>query len=105
MLGLLLLYWIGKYFYRLAEEFNKNKWLFAILGIIVYYGATFVFGVITVIIGEIVSPGFMDTVNDTLLGILMIPFGILTSYVFYILLEKSWKAKNVELINLIADNE
>ena len=34
MLGLVLLYWIGKYFYKLAEEYDKSKWGFAILGLV-----------------------------------------------------------------------
>ena len=34
MLGLLLIYFIGKYFYDLAAEFEKNKWLYAILGVV-----------------------------------------------------------------------
>lgn len=42
MLGLSLLYFIGKYFYRLAEGFNKNKWYFAFLGNIVDYVGTFI---------------------------------------------------------------
>ncbi len=35
----LLIYFIGKYFYKLSEEYNQNKWLYAILGIVVYYAA------------------------------------------------------------------
>ncbi|TDN87659.1 hypothetical protein DET49_111107 [Salegentibacter sp. 24] len=37
MLGLLLLYWIGKYHYRLAGEYDKSQWGFTILGIVAYY--------------------------------------------------------------------
>ncbi len=44
MLGLFLLYFIGKIFYQLAEAHNKNKWVFAILGVIAYYAGTFLGG-------------------------------------------------------------
>lgn len=91
MLGLILLYWIGKYFYKLAEEYNKSQWGFAILGIVVYYGGILLFGVILGIMAEIISPGFLDTFNETLFGFLMLPFGILSCYLLYKYLEKTWK--------------
>ncbi|WP_025743522.1 hypothetical protein [Aquimarina pacifica] len=97
MLGLLLLYWIGKYFYKLAEEYNKSKWGFAILGIVVYYGGIIFFSLIIGIIFEITSPGFLDTFNETLLSIIMIPFGMLSSYLLYQYLEKIWKKNRSDL--------
>ena len=96
MLGLILLYWIGKYFYKLAEEYEKNKWAYAILGIVVYYGGTLSCGVLIGIIAEIVSPGFIDATNETLLSIMMLPFGILGCYLLYKYLEKTWK-KNMPI--------
>ena len=36
-LGYIFLFYIGFYFYRLAENHNKNKWLFAVIGIVVYF--------------------------------------------------------------------
>lgn len=98
MLGLVLLYWIGKYFYKLAEEYNKSKWGFAILGVIVYYGGILVFSFAVGIMAEIISPGFFDTFNETLFGFLMLPFGILSCYILYKYLEKNWE-KNKPNIN------
>ncbi|WP_290697211.1 hypothetical protein [Lacinutrix sp.] len=91
MLGLILLYWVGKYFYKLAGEYNKSEWGFAILGIVSYYAGTILFGLIIGIIAEIISPGFFDEFNDIGLGLLMIPFGILTCYLLYKYLENTWK--------------
>lgn len=91
MLGLILIYWIGKYFYKLAEEYDKNKWAFAILGIVVYYGSIILFGITTGIVSEIVSPGSIETMNETLLSILMLPLGLLSCYLLYKYLEKTWK--------------
>jgi membrane protein implicated in regulation of membrane protease activity len=102
MLGLVLLYWIGKYFYKLAEEYNKSQWGFAILGIVVYYGGILLFSVVVAIIMEIIFTGFLDTVNETLYGILMIPLGILSCYLLYKYLEKTWKKnKPINEINEI----
>lgn len=94
MLGLLLIYWIGKYFYKLAEEYHKNQWGYAILGIAIYYGGMMGFGFIIGIIAEIVSSGALDDVNDTLLGAMLIPFGFLSCFLLYKFLQKSWK-KNI----------
>ncbi|MBL55876.1 MAG: hypothetical protein CMP61_01685 [Flavobacteriales bacterium] len=91
MLGLLLLFWIGKYFYQLAEQHNKSKWGFAILGIVVYYSSIIIFSFLLGIVMEIISPGFFDSFNEILLGIMFIPFGILSCYLFYKFLDKKWK--------------
>jgi len=39
MFGIILIYWVGKYFYQLAIEFNKSKWGYAVLGLATYYGS------------------------------------------------------------------
>ncbi len=41
--GYILLFYIGFYFYRLAENHNKNKWLFCILGLVTYLLGTIVY--------------------------------------------------------------
>lgn len=108
MLGILLIYWIGKYYYKLAEEFQKSKWGYAILGIAIYYFATFFFGIIAVIIAEFMDPGFIDRVNETLLGILMIPFAALSTFLLYKYLAKTWKKNRPdpeELINEFGTSE
>ncbi|KAB1066551.1 hypothetical protein F6U93_14125 [Tamlana haliotis] len=91
MLGLILLYWIGKYFKELAEAYNKSKWGFAILGILSYYSGIVLFSFIIGLLFELFSPGSIEGVNDTLLGILMLPFGILSCYLLYKFLENKWK--------------
>ena len=91
MLGLILLYWIGKYFYKLAEEYDKSKWGFAIIGIVTYYAGIFMFGFITGIVIELTAPGAIDSINETLLGLMMLPFGILSCYLLYKYLDKTWE--------------
>ncbi|WP_067146725.1 hypothetical protein [Pseudotamlana agarivorans] len=103
MLGLVLLYWIGKYFYKLAETHNKSQWGYAILGVITYYGGIIVCGFIIVLLFELMSPGAIDSVNDSLLGILMLPFGILSCYLLYKYLEKKWQKEYSNPAELIDD--
>ena len=91
MLGLLLLYWIGKYFYKLAEEYDKSKWGFAILGIVAYYAGSIVLGGIIMFVIDFFSEGFLESINEMMLGFMMMPFGILSCYLLYKYLEKTWE--------------
>jgi predicted membrane protein len=101
MLGLIFIYWIGKYFYRLAEKFNQNKWLFAILGVVVYYSSQFIFGVLIAIFNEYLVLGLdLDNVFLVLIGI---PIGLLFTYLFYFLLDRNWKKNEVQYKETIQD--
>ena len=90
MLGLVFLYFIGKYFYKLAEKFNEKKWLYAILGIGVYYVGTFIGGIILGIIDGLTNIDF-DWENDIALGLIALPFGIAATFIFYYILKKHWE--------------
>ena len=103
MLGLVLLYWIGKYFYKLAEEHNKSLWGFAILGVVTYYAGTLIFGFLLGLVAELISPGFFDDFNETLLGFIILPFGLLTCYLLYLYLEKTWKKTKPNTHTLIEE--
>ncbi len=86
MLGLLLIYWIGKYFYQLAEKNDQNKWLFTILGIGIYYITQIAFGVILAFLNEFgVTEIDLDSFALNLLGI---PLGLLGCYIFYDLIRE-----------------
>lgn len=101
MLGILLIYWIGKYFYQLADKNDQNKWLFAILGIGIYYITQIVFGVILAFLNEFgVTEIDLDSFALNLLGI---PLGLLGCYIFYILLEKFWEKDVVDVAEAIQD--
>ena len=102
MLGLILIYFIGRSFYRLAEQFNKNRWLFAILGIVAYYAGTFIGGLILGIVDGFLGLGF-NWDNDLSLGLIALPFGVLMTYVFYVLLKRNWKKLDVETVDMIQD--
>jgi len=91
MLGILLLYWIGKYFYKLAEAHDKSKWGFTILGIVVYYAGIVVLGLILGIVLEIFALGYFETMNDIVLNLVALPVGILSCYLLYKYLDKTWE--------------
>ncbi len=90
MLGLILIYFLGKVFYELAGEHGKHQWGFAIGGVATYYLGSFIGGILIVIGMEIMTPGSVDEMDDTFLGILAIPFGLLIYWILYQYLKRSW---------------
>ncbi len=101
MLGILLLYWVGNKFYILAETHQKSPWGFAILGIAVYYFGILFFGFYLGVLIGLSAPSFLDNLNETFLGILTIPLGLLSSYLLYKYLEKIWGRNYSKAIDLV----
>ena len=104
MLGIILIYWVGKAFYELAHEYNRNKWAFAILGVVSYYAGILLGGVALGVVLEIASPGYVNEDNERWLGFLTIPLGVLTCWGTYTLLKKSW-SKPPEISKHTLDSE
>ena len=104
MIGLILIYWVGKSFYDLAGKHGKNQWGFGILGVASYYGG--IFGGIFLIglVLAAVNPGSIDDISDPQATIMGIPFGVLTCWSTYTFLKKNWsKPKEVSKYTLDSD--
>jgi hypothetical protein len=97
MIGLVLLYFAGKAFYNLAGEHGKSKWGFAILGVLSYYGGLFLGGIAIALFYEFALSKSIDEVNDTLLGLMAIPIGILVCWAFYRILKAMWSNSDSNL--------
>lgn len=91
MLGIFFIYFIGKFFYNLAIQYQHNKWLFAVLGVVSYYIGGFTLLAGFAIAAELISTGFMESFSETQLSFLMIPMGVLACAGFYQLLKYHWK--------------
>jgi len=89
MLGLIFIYFVGKYYYELARDHNRNKWLYAIGGIASYYAGSLLGGVL---IG--IGLGLFHTdpegINETLYGLFALPFGLAACYGLYRYLKNKW---------------
>ncbi|MGV7107351.1 hypothetical protein [Flavobacterium sp. U410] len=96
MFGIILIYWVGKYFYQLAEKYNQNKWLFAFLGVVVYYVGQAIIG-LTLGLMSLFFGFEIDWDNSVLMALLGIPAGAGSVYLVYILLEKKWKKEEVKI--------
>ena len=89
MLGIFLIYYIGKTFYKLAEKFNKHAWGFAVLGVVSYYLGTIIAGLTAGIFAGI----YMIEIPDIVAMFITLPFGIFACWGFYSLLKKQWSKK------------
>ena len=97
MLSLVLIYFVGKRFYGTAKKYNQSGWLYAILGVLSYYGGIIIGGVIlAIIIGLFYPESLDDTSNDLFLGLLTIPVGILVCWGFYEILKNKWHKEYTE---------
>ena len=94
MLGFLFIYFVGKYFYDLAFLYNENKWLFAILGIASYYIGTFAGGLLLGVLSELGWIGSIQDMSDIVIGLLALPLGFLSCWIFYIILKKRWSNRS-----------
>jgi len=89
MLGLIFIYFIGRAFFRLAEEHNRLKWLWAVLGVVSYYVFSFIAGLLMAVID------LSWTIQNEGLSILIgVGLGIGLTIALYHLLRHNWK-KNV----------
>lgn len=102
MLGILLIYFIGKRFYDLSVEYNQNKWLYAVLSIVIYYASGLIFGVVLALLDMFFEWGieWEDNFGINLLGI---PVGLLAVWGFYLILESKWKKPAVIVKDEISD--
>ncbi|NQX84417.1 MAG: hypothetical protein HRT67_00585 [Flavobacteriaceae bacterium] len=94
MSGFVLILVIGKYFYQLAQDYGKRTWVFAILGIVMFYVAGFIFAIVLGLI-DLLFDLNINWDNARGVNLLSIPIGILADYIFYKFLEKKWKKEVV----------
>lgn len=102
MLGLFFIYFIGKQFYELAQDHDRSGWGYAFFGVFMYYVGTFVGGIAIALTCYLLDTNFED-INDSVLSILSIPFGMLICWLTYYLLKKKF-IDNISDINILDDN-
>lgn len=89
MLGLVLIYWIGKTYYALAGKHGKNEWGYAILGVVVYYGGQIALGLFALMMTGL--EGFdSEGGADIILNLAGAAVGGLICWMFYEYLKKKW---------------
>jgi hypothetical protein len=90
MLGLILVYFVGKAFYDLAGKYHKHQWGFGVLGVVSYYagflGGSFILGMVA----EIIAPGEIENTSDLLLTIIAVAIGVGSCWGTYAYLKRTW---------------
>ena len=89
LLGIILIFFVGKAFYDLAGLHHKSRWGFAILGVATYYAGITLAGFLMAIASEVGVFSFIEY-PETVLGIMAFPFGVLSCWGTYALLKKQW---------------
>mgnify|MGYP001297386199 CR=1 FL=1 len=104
MLGIIFIYWVGKKYYYLAIENEKNKWIFSFLGIVIYYLGTIIGATLfSIILPKILNHSLSS--EETLgLNYLSIPIGFLFTWLFYKFLVYKWENTSYYKDSNIIDN-
>ena len=103
MLGLIILYGLGKAFYDLATLHNKkSKWIYVVLGILSYYFFSFLAGILIALLADL--PNNPDAMSDTLLGLLAVPFALFFTLLLYLFLKNRWERQPLEVTTDLLDD-
>jgi len=96
MLGLLLIFFIGKYYYELAQDYYKHRWLYGIFGIAIYYVGTAIGGVVLGIAIELFDLNF-NLDNTFGISIIALVFGVATAFIIYFLIKRQWNKPAIKI--------
>lgn len=104
MIGILLLFFIGKAFYELAKKHNRNKWIFAILGIGAYYLGVTLGGFLLGMIAVLFEWEAVFEIPEFALGLLLMPVGLFAVWILHYALKKNWTQNKIEPHSELLDN-
>jgi len=92
MIQILILIFVGRWLYQLAKKFNKpNAWLYGLFAVLMYFGTSFIFGLIAALIMLAAGHDLMFTPGEELLfSLIGIPFGFGGVALLHYLLKRSW---------------
>ncbi len=102
MLGIFIIYWIGRKFYDLAAIHNRSPWGWAILGVVVYYGTQLLFGMLA----YLASPSTFDNMDkgsELMFNLVGVAVGALVWYVFLQYITKKWENESEQTYENIND--
>lgn len=89
MLSLLLLYWVAKKYYDLANVHGRSKLKYTFLAIIIYYGTIFTIGGIVYVF----LPDYEDIIGSSFNSLILLSgmvIGLGFWYLVYEYLDKKW---------------
>lgn len=98
-------YFIGKYFYDLAREFQRKAWPYTLLGVACFQGAQVLFGIIVFFVAD--QTGHHDIFRKDLryLKLLAILAGLIVAIVSYTLVRQNFERKTIHTDVDVLDGE
>ena len=96
MLTLVLIYFLGKRMYDLAEEHQKNAWGNAIIAVLIFYAGTFIGGAIIGIILMLFTEVLIEEQSDIFWSLIALPFGLAAWYGYLAYFRKKWEKEQKE---------
>lgn len=102
MLGFVIIFFIGKFYYELAQEYYKKRWLYGILGIIIYYSGTVIGTFILGTLDELINLGINWGSSYNLLLIQLIS-GMGSAGLCYFVFWRKWKKEDMLVKDEIQD--
>ncbi|MFT6244027.1 MAG: protein-S-isoprenylcysteine O-methyltransferase Ste14 [Salibacteraceae bacterium] len=91
MLGLLIIYWVGKWYFTLAEKHNKSKWLYAVLGALVYVTILITSPFLVVLIAFLVGADGTLELPQITLSLMGILIGLIATWALRAILKRQWE--------------
>mgnify|MGYP000569042414 CR=1 FL=1 len=88
-LGYIFLFYVGFYFYRLAEIHKKNKWLFGFLGIVIFIIGYFSY----ILFCRFSYSEELNLANLSTIGIKAFLVGLISSVLIFKILSLIWNRK------------
>jgi len=105
MLSLVLIYWIGKSFHTIAESSGRSPWLWAIAGVVFYYGFQIIVGIAILLMWYSDDILMVDSGTERGVGLMgAIVSGIVT-YFLYQFLKKKWETSKLGSENSMLDDD
>lgn len=88
-LGYIFIFYIGFYFYRLAENHKRNKWLYGLIGVLFYFFGYFMY---LMYVRFFVNKEF-DEFDFSIISIKSLCAGFVSVYMLFHYLNYNWKRK------------
>lgn len=102
LIGLFVIFFIGKSFYNLAKKNNRHLLGYTLLGIGVYFGSQFVFGFLAGVV-FLLSGLEYGYETEMILALIGFVLGLLCVWLLHYLLKRNWegnpKKSNDELLD------
>jgi MFS family permease len=99
MLEIVAMIFVGKSFYQLAEKHNRNRWIYAILGVVSFYAGIFLGGIVIGLLYEYWLEKSIDDLNAIVLTLMALPIGALICWGLFKGLHSQWTKTAVQQNN------